>query len=331
MGWQVIVFEYVCPVGGCLLASSVFAAPIKDLNQALRRGSLGSLNTIPWAVMTGNCLGWCAYAYYTADPFVLASNLPGLILSLWLNIGACKLQYLAQIDAIRRDFRHGGMERDNDNDNHNDNGNEDEPERTTETRHHHKIHDLNHDYSTSLSWSQQDVVLLRIVTGWAAMLVAVGWMGGLHSSSSELPYAPHTVVGILVNINLVFFYGAPLQTMKTVLETRSSDTIHTPTVTRNIANALFWISYGFARNDAIIYGPNGVGFLLGLAQCALLVVYPKTESATLSAAAVAPASRFYASAPTIDDAIEGAEVEFATLPAFVEDETISSVVQRRIV
>ena len=52
MDWQEIVFEYVCPVGGCFLASSVFAAPINDLNHALRRGSLGSLNTTPWAVMT---------------------------------------------------------------------------------------------------------------------------------------------------------------------------------------------------------------------------------------------------------------------------------------
>eukprot|EP00532_Pseudo-nitzschia_australis_P018930 CAMPEP_0168298592 /NCGR_PEP_ID=MMETSP0142_2-20121227/23127_1 /TAXON_ID=44445 /ORGANISM="Pseudo-nitzschia australis, Strain 10249 10 AB" /LENGTH=131 /DNA_ID=CAMNT_0008248019 /DNA_START=45 /DNA_END=436 /DNA_ORIENTATION=+ len=116
MDWQEIIFEYVCPIGGCLLASSVFAAPINDLNHALRRGSLGSLNTTPWAVMTGNCLGWCAYAYYTADPFVLASNLPGLILSLWLNIGACKLQYLAQIDSIRRELGHDAQ---NNNDSQN--------------------------------------------------------------------------------------------------------------------------------------------------------------------------------------------------------------------
>eukprot|EP00536_Pseudo-nitzschia_multiseries_P006224 jgi/Psemu1/255208/estExt_Genewise1Plus.C_1300010 len=276
MGWHEIVFEYVCPVGGCLLASSVFAAPIRDLNKALRRGSLGSLNTIPWAVMTGNCLGWCAYAYYTSDPFVLASNLPGLVLSLWLNIGACKLREGPFAVAV-----------------------------------------------TITVAGAQDVVLLRIVSAWAVVLVGVGWTGGLFPfPRTSGHFAPQTVVGILVNINLVFFYGAPLQTVKTVLETGTSDTIHTPTVTMNVINAMFWMSYGFARNDAIIYGPNGVGFLLGIAQCALCCVYPKRSQS----------QSLYAAAPTADGspANEEPEMEFATLPPFLEDETISSVVERRV-
>lgn len=311
MGWHEIVFEYVCPVGGCLLASSVFAAPIRDLNKALRRGSLGSLNTIPWAVMTGNCLGWCAYAYYTSDPFVLASNLPGLVLSLWLNIGACKLRYLAQIDAIRHESGHGEEQH--------------EPERTFSTvaKDRSRSRSQSQSRARALSWTKQDVVLLRIVSAWAVVLVGVGWTGGLFPfPRTSGHFAPQTVVGILVNINLVFFYGAPLQTVKTVLETGTSDTIHTPTVTMNVINAMFWMSYGFARNDAIIYGPNGVGFLLGIAQCALCCVYPKRSQS----------QSLYAAAPTADGspANEEPEMEFATLPPFLEDETISSVLERRV-
>lgn len=34
------------------------AAPLQDVRQAVRRGTLGSLNPTPWAVMTGNCTGW---------------------------------------------------------------------------------------------------------------------------------------------------------------------------------------------------------------------------------------------------------------------------------
>ena len=252
MDWQSIVFEYVCPVGGCFLASSVFAAPIHDLNQALSRGSLGSLNTTPWAVMSGNCLGWCAYSYYTNDPFVLASNLPGLILSLWLNIGASKLQYLGQVRAFN--LNEGLDENDNDDD---------------EAIYRKKA------FSQKLTSSQQDQALFGILSLWAVVLVCVRWWNDLLEQQGVSVWEPQSVIGLLVNINLVFFYAAPLQTMRTVLETKSSDSIHTSTVTRNVINAIFWMSYGLAREDLVIYGPNGVGLLLGLSQVALCCIYPK--------------------------------------------------------
>lgn len=252
MDWQNIIFEYICPVGGCFLASSVFAAPIHDLNQALSNGSLKSLNTIPWAVMTGNCLGWCAYSYYTNDPYVLASNLPGLLLSLWLNIGACKLQYLAQFNALRTFQGPEGF------DDHED-----------------EVIYRKQVFANRLRSSQQDQVLLTILTVWSVVLVCVKWMNELLEQQGMSVWEPSAVVGILVNINLVFFYGAPLQTMKIVVETKSSDSIHSPTVTRNVINAIFWMSYGLARQDIVIYGPNGVGLLLGLAQVTLCCIYPK--------------------------------------------------------
>ena len=257
MDWQNVFFEYVCPVGGCFLASSVFAAPIKDLNFALSVGSLRDLNTVPWAVMTGNCIGWCAYSYYTADPFVLASNLPGLILSLWLNIGACKLQYLGQIRAIQGDFSTEGQ-----------NVSEIELRKQTAS-------DCRKPDDIALKSSPQDVVLFSILGVWAIFLVCVRWLSVLLEQYGLYLWEPKIVVGILVNINLVFFYGAPLQTMKKVLETKASDSIHSPTVTMNVINAIFWMSYGLAREDVIIYGPNGVGLLLGICQVVLCCMYPK--------------------------------------------------------
>ena len=300
MDLQEIIFEYLCPTGGCILAFLVFTAPIKDLKQALRRGSLGSLNTIPWAVMTGNCLGWCAYAYYMADPFVLAANLPGLIVSLWLNIGACKLQYLAQIDAIRREPGQGGQ---NDEDNRNvvvlsENGRSNE----------------------LLISQQQDAIFFRIIGAWAVILVFVGWMGGLWKD--HFPHEPQTIVGILVNINLVFFYGAPLQTMKAVLESKSSDTIHARTVTMNVINALFWLLYGLARKDGIIYGPNSIGLLLGIAQCMLCYMYPK-RLASNTKLSQEPESVEFETLPYTDDT--------DTSAAQHKDDHRLSAVERRIV
>jgi len=287
MDWQSIIFEYVCPVGGCLLASSVFAAPINDLNHALREKNLGNLNTTPWAVMTGNCLGWCAYSYYTADPFVLASNLPGLILSLWLNIGACKLQYLGQIRAIHHedDFSsegHDGLNADH---------------RTLMINE--KISRIN----SGLTSSPQDAVLFGIVTLWAVLLVCVRWLSGLLQHHGIYVWEPQTVVGLLVNINLVFFYGAPLQTMKTVLEKKSSDSIHTLTVIMNVVNAVFWMSYGLTREDVIIYGPNGVGLLLGIGQVVLCCMYPKEICISMPVSAVGKETAEFRSVPSTDSII----------------------------
>ena len=58
-----IVLIYVCPLMGCIIANIMFTAPLKDVRQAVRRGTLGSLNPTPWAVMTGNCTGWVIYSF----------------------------------------------------------------------------------------------------------------------------------------------------------------------------------------------------------------------------------------------------------------------------
>jgi hypothetical protein len=38
-------------------------APLKDVHRAVQNGSLGQLNPTPWALMTGNTLGWITYSY----------------------------------------------------------------------------------------------------------------------------------------------------------------------------------------------------------------------------------------------------------------------------
>ena len=296
MDWKIIISEYVCPSLGCFIASAVFAAPINDLSKALKLGSLGNLNTVPWSIMTGNCLGWCSYAYCTNDPFVLAANLPGLILSFWLNIGAAKLQYLKQ---IQNNDTKTIRSNNNNNNNNNDVGFEDENNENNNNNNRNKNNNNNADAdadnirrrivnnfnnhsnittntntntsssisisSSSLTSSSQDVLFLRVISIWSIIIVCVGWLGILHGYEQK-------IIGILVNINLIFFYGAPLQTMKTVFETKSSNSIHTPTVTMNVINAIFWISYGLAKNDIIIYGPNGIGLLLLLLVVVVVVV-----------------------------------------------------------
>lgn len=230
------MFEYICPSIGILISTALYSAPVKSLAIALERKSLGTLNPTPWGIMTGNCLGWLAYAYYSRDPFVLASNIPGILISVWLNAGASKLQYHAEVEQT----------------NESNNGSE-------------------NSTTNGTVFTSQDKLMLGVLSLWISVLVGVGWFGIANGREKE-------IVGILVNINLLFFYGAPLQTMKTVVDEKCSDSIHTPTIFLNCINAGFWGAYGVAINNIVIYGPNGIGLFLGLSQVVLCWIFPKSSN-----------------------------------------------------
>jgi len=75
------------------MANIMFAAPLKDLHNAVQKGEIGNLNPTPWAFMLGNCLGWVTYAILRQNLFIFFGNAPGFIMSVWLNLGAVKLLY----------------------------------------------------------------------------------------------------------------------------------------------------------------------------------------------------------------------------------------------
>jgi hypothetical protein len=50
----------------------------------------------------------------------------------------------------------------------------------------------------------------------------------------------------------------------------------------NWINTTFWMAYGLARMDPIIYVPNGVGLVLGIAQGLLVCAYPRQRSDDIS-------------------------------------------------
>jgi solute carrier family 50 protein (sugar transporter) len=259
-----------------------FTAPVQDLRRALQRGSLGSLNPFPWAMMTGNCLGWIVYGIYTSDAFVFAANLPGLILSLWLNMGAAKLQYFelrndmkqnASQTAVREDWNASPaiLEPDDNLDELPD-GSGEVVERQASGDHASGSGSDNGagaDISELMVIVPQEQALLRILVAWAVVITWVGWF----STSTD----PAATIGIVVNVNLVFFYGAPLQTVQTVVAERSSESIHVPTMVMNWMNTTFWILYGIARNDFIIIVPNVMGLSLGLLQGVLCVMFPRQD------------------------------------------------------
>lgn len=262
-----VVLNYICPGLGVIMASATFAAPIKSLREAMDKGSLGDLNPTPWAFMTGNCLGWVAYSYLTKDLFVLFANVPGLLFSIWLNMGAAKLQYCDYLSAVTVASSPGTDHPDAEVDGRTDEDGEDIISSAS--------------VETGVFWAEDEVRnvprvpsvtphekrVLSITILWIVVLSVVGLTQMTREERED-------IVGIVVNINLTFFYGAPLSTIATVVRTRDSATIHVRTMIMTLANTAFWLVYGLARRDPYISIPNGAGFALGFIQALLSVLFP---------------------------------------------------------
>jgi uncharacterized protein with PQ loop repeat len=118
-------------------------------------------------------------------------------------------------------------------------------------------------------------VVMFIVLVWTIIISVVALGQNLPSRTKEL------IVGVCANINLFFFYGAPLSVIFKVLKERNSASIHLWTMTTNTANGAFWTAYGIAINDVFLYVPNGIGALLGVGQIILVVLFPRKDATSL--------------------------------------------------
>jgi solute carrier family 50 (sugar transporter) len=240
-----ILADYVAPTIGCILSTLTFSAPIKSLLAAIKAGSLGSLNPTPWAFMTGNTIGWLAYSFITLDLFVFFANAPGLLISIWLNTGAMKLQYYEEL--VRRSSSESSVEGDDDSI---------------------SVQTAKIDCCQQLA--SHELKVLQIVSVW---VIIISTTSLIPVSKEEMKF----IVGISVNVNLIFFYAAPLSTIATVIRTNNSASIHFWTMAMNTANAFFWCVYSLAIQDYYILIPNGLGFLFGLLQVALYQCFPRSE------------------------------------------------------
>ncbi|CAJ1950235.1 unnamed protein product [Cylindrotheca closterium] len=321
-----IMFTYVVPFLGTITANLMNAAPIAGLREALAAGTLGDLNPLPWVIMTGNCFGWCAYAYYMNDPYILASNLPGLLISVWLNQGAIKLQYYhlrrVRCDSLLMMTKNADINKvKNINKNRSNSNstllNEDEDQALLDYN--------NGEYSTAteemstelqplqpksrdpdsertertepmsesselllppyeMIFVSQEIKWYQMLVVWSSVLVWLGWISPLlaDKNSQYMFLTSHSlssteVIGFLVNINLIFFYGAPLTSIVEVWQTKKSTSIHRPSMYMALMNATLWATYGFTQNDMVIMLPNLIGMSLGIMEFVLSQAYPGKE------------------------------------------------------
>mmetsp|Transcript_27770 Transcript_27770/g.50451 ORF Transcript_27770/g.50451 Transcript_27770/m.50451 type:complete len:300 (+) Transcript_27770:148-1047(+) len=271
---EYIILGYVCPSLGIVMASATFAAPIQALRQAIARGSLGDLNPLPWAFMTGNCLGWVAYSFLKNDLFVFFANAPSLVLSIWLNMGAVKLQYREQFQSWQQATETVVADSSLMLSCHQQN---EESNNTSREREQFNNDGLHADFAvvvnpTQSSFSSHEKWVLYIVTVWIIVLSSVGLTTSMSRDQQT------QMIGLVVNANLIFFYAGPLATVATVFREGSSSTLHIPTVGMTVANTSFWMAYGFVIFDPYIIIPNGIGFVLGLIQLSLCLLFPRHKS-----------------------------------------------------
>lgn len=271
-----IVLEYVCPALGMITANIMFFSPVQDVCKAKRDGHLGDLNPTPWAFMLGNCCGWVTYSFLINNLFVFFGNAPGFCLSVWLNLQAIKLQYGDfHANEIRRSISVaigsqtfiGQLEAI-------DKVDDDDTNLNKNTRTATELAKVVWDVTAQNTKApvSHEIIVMCMVLVWVTVISLISFGRSFSSQTKEL------IVGIIVNCNLLFFYGAPLSTIFLMLKTRSSDSIHRPTMITNTLNGIFWTAFGIAVLDYFISVPNGIGALLGGIQMLLCVIFPRNHS-----------------------------------------------------
>ena len=186
----------VAPTLGTVLSTLTFSAPITSLRSAVQAGSLGNLNPTPWAFMLGNTVGWIAYAFITRDMYVFFANVFGLIFSIYLNIGAMKLQYYDDVRKSSPSIQLAVADAVETNTEQNDNEHDD----TSPTN---GVENSNTDELKEIhlrSFTAHEIKVLLVIIIWVFIL-------SITSLASKSRETMEKAVGISVNINLMLFYG----------------------------------------------------------------------------------------------------------------------------
>jgi solute carrier family 50 protein (sugar transporter) len=290
----------------------MFSAPFRDVKKAVELGHLGDLNPTPWAFMLGSCCGWVAYSILVQNLWIFFASAPGLVLSVWLNMGAAKLQYEGFRSMEMRKSFSTYLEKSSRQlsvpTGHSREAKETQQEEGTGPLQ--KVTDFGKvvwEVTAQLKQAPapHENITIVMVLIWLALISLISF-ADFSQSTKEL------IIGSVANLNLVFFYGAPLSTILTVLRTRNSESIHIMTMATNTVNGAFWTAYGLAVLDPFIYAPNGLGAALGVVQIFLVVTFPRIPLEEVDKLAAGSTDDNYSSEEVGPEADEGALGEDGT-------------------
>jgi len=217
---------------------------------------------------------------------VLVGNTPGLILSIWLNFCAIKLQYYDHTASIMRKSMASFLKNTRESIRASSVMGaslrlEDVESIETAVPTDAQIPSLFDSKFADISAlvlgltatetikapAPQEKILIVVATFWLFIFSLVSF---LHVKNDTKVL----IVGVLANVNNLFFYAAPLTTIVSVFRTRNSVSIHRRTMIMNTANGTFWFAYGLAVSDIFLIIPNGIGTILGVFQIVLCILFP---------------------------------------------------------
>lgn len=227
------------------------------------------------------------YGILKQNLFIFIGNAPGFVLAVWLNLQAVKLQYESFRSQEMRKSIVAALEQASEQFHYSSGNATEEQEQQllavdvmhATTPHSTKIQSVvdaarivrDVTAQNMVAPAPHDTMVMANVLVWLSVIAVISFGSALSLTTKEL------IVGVIVNLNLVIFYGSPLSTIWIVLNTRSSATIHVPTMLTSTLNGTFWAAYGFAVFDFFISVPNSLGALLGVVQIILCFLFPRDE------------------------------------------------------
>lgn len=79
-----ILKSTVVPILGGIIATIMFASPSAAVFKARNRGSIGSLNPLPFVMAMANCVAWTTYAFLIDDWYLVIPNSLGCLIASFL-------------------------------------------------------------------------------------------------------------------------------------------------------------------------------------------------------------------------------------------------------
>ncbi|KAG6579783.1 MtN3-like protein [Phytophthora cinnamomi] len=111
-----------------------------------------------------------------------------------------------------------------------------------------------------------------IAGGWAVLvlLFAVLCKTNVIPLSSNVQEKIVGYIAVLINVAV---YASPLQTMKLVLQTKSTASLPVTMCCVNLVNGSLWVLYGILADDMFVLTPNAMGVVLSVIQVVLCIKF----------------------------------------------------------
>ncbi len=135
-----------------------------------------------------------------------------------------------------------------------------------------------------------ETLVMVVIVIWFVLFAVLG----LFSHHDETPLEEGgknkialLVIGYAMTFNKIFFFGAPLGRINTVIRTKKCDSLHFLSLVATTLNSSLWFAYGIAPQvaDPFIWGPVALGLVFSAIQFTLCAVFPRTKKSQTSAKA----------------------------------------------